>query len=80
VDAPPPVPGAQRKPAWQLSPGQQAALLPPQAVHMPGPGPGSLQPEPMSQVLFAQQISLRAPHGWQVGAVPGMPSLQRRSP
>jgi hypothetical protein len=33
----------------------------------------------MSQALLAQQISLRAPHGWQVAVVPAMPSLQRRS-
>jgi hypothetical protein len=68
----------QAAPSWQLFPGQQAALLAPQLVHVPTPAPGSLQPDPMLQVDPWQQAWLRAPQGWQAEAIPAAASMQRR--
>jgi hypothetical protein len=66
------------RPVWQFSPAQQAApALAPQFMQVPKPGPGSLQPSPMVQVLPEQHVCPLPPQGWQMAAPPPTGSVQR---
>jgi hypothetical protein len=78
----PPVPfiaPTQAAPGWQLAPAQQAEPAAPQAMHMPGPWPGSLHPRPDWQAAAAPPGQHRwpmPPQGWQVSGVPIAPGVQ----
>lgn len=63
-----PVPSTHWPPAWQVSPGQQAAPTAPQFMQTLGPVGGFAQPRPALHVLPAQHSWPLAPHGWQVSS------------
>lgn len=68
----------QRRPVRQFSPAQQVAplLAPHEALHMPGPAPGSSHARPALQVLPGQQSWPAPPHAWHIGVAPAI-STQR---
>jgi hypothetical protein len=58
-------------PVWQFAPPQQAAPTAPHAPQIPAPVPGGLlQPSPVAQTLFGQQICPLPPQAVHIPTIP----------